>query len=389
MHVLYIVGQDTGGLPHYTAELANAVAEHADVTVMKPVQTSADDMFDENVTVVNAFDSLGISMPKLYSLDVDPYEFFRGVLSYDNMKRIRDIDPDVVHDTTGLFPQVRLFARRHEIDEMAPFVATQHEVPTKRFTLDRPAVSVEELLNVALPDPRTDKIVVHSKKQKQTLVGRGEDPDDVIVIPHGAYGVFGSHEEVDRPPIPNNLLFFGNVVPPKGIDTLIESVPLVKREIPDVTLTIAGSGQIPDRSKRIIEEHPESFDVHNYFVPNEEVKEFYAQAEVVVLPYRDQGGTKGHSGALSTAFSFGKPVVASTAGEFPEQVRDGGCGLTVPPEDPERLAEAIVRVLRDEEMKREMGENSLRMAERLSWDNIADQHMKVYEDLLQYAKPIS
>lgn len=388
MHVLYIVGQNAGGLPHYTAELANAVAKHADVTVMKPIQTSADGMFDDEVELVNAFESLGISMPKLYSLEVDPFEFLRGVLSYDSIKQIRDIGADVIHDTTGLFPQVKLFARRHDIDEMGSFVVTHHEVPSKRFTFDRPAVSAEELLNVVLPDIRTDRAIVHSEKQKQTLIERGEDPAKLRVIPHGAYSVFGSHEEVDRPPIPNNLLFFGNIVPPKGIDTLIEAIPLVKREIPDVTLTIAGDGQIPKRSKKIIEAHQENFDVHNYFIPNEEVKNFYARAEVVVLPYRDQGGTKGHSGALSTAFSFGKPVVTSTAGEFPSQVRDGECGLVVPPEEPEQLAKAIVRILGDEETKREMRKNSLRMAERLSWDSIAEQHVNVYEDLLQYAKPI-
>ena len=140
MHVLYVVGQSSGGLPHYTAELANSVAKHADVTVMKPRYTTADDLFDDGVDMVDAFRSISISMPKLYSFDVNPLDFVRGVVSYDQLKRIREFDPDIVHDTTGMFPQVRLFNSYHGISHQYPLVMTRHEVPMKRFSLSRPPV---------------------------------------------------------------------------------------------------------------------------------------------------------------------------------------------------------------------------------------------------------
>ena len=89
MRILYIIGQSTGGLPHYTAELANAVAKHADVAVMKPTETSTDELFAEEVTVIDAFDSIGVSMPQLHSLGVNPIELLRGIHSYNNLKRIR------------------------------------------------------------------------------------------------------------------------------------------------------------------------------------------------------------------------------------------------------------------------------------------------------------
>jgi glycosyltransferase involved in cell wall biosynthesis len=155
----------------------------------------------------------------------------------------------------------------------------------------------------------------------------------------------------------------------------------VKREFPDVTFVLAGDGKIPEHCRSVVDAHPETFEVHDYFIPNDEVKDHFGRASAVVLPYREQNGTKGHSGALATAFSFGRPVVATTAGEFPELVEESGAGATVPPDDPERLAAAIADVLAAADLREEMAANSRRMADRLSWDSIGERHVELYEDL--------
>ena len=380
MDVLYVLGQDAGGLPHYTAELANAVSEHADVTVIKPRETTADDLFDDEVDLVEAFRSLSVSMPEIYKRNVSPVEFARGFCSYNSLKQVQELDADITHVTTGLFPQTKLFSWLHRIDDVRPFVVTYHEIPVDlRSLLRRPPVFAEELVNSAIPDLDEDGIIVHTDKQREAMEEHGTAGDVIEVIPHGTYSVFGSHEDVSIEPERNTLLFFGNIVPPKGLDVLVEAIPRVKRAIPDVKLIIAGDGKLSKRTKRIVEAHPENFEVHNYFVPNEEVKQLFARAEAVVLPYRDQHGLKGHSGALSTAFSFGKPVVSSTAGEFRELVERSGAGITVSPEESDELASAIRQVLSDPDARARMSENSLQMAEKLSWENIARRHLDLYE----------
>lgn len=384
------MGQSTGGLPHYTAELANAVSAHAEVTVLKPTTTSADDLFNDRVNVIDAFAPLGVSMPEIYRFEVNPLRLARGILSYNQLKDIEHIDADVIHDATGLFPHVKLFSKLHGLDVDQPFVVTFHEVPMNRFSLSRPPIFAEELVNAAIPDLEIDRSVVHTAKQKKVLEKRGVQSDQIDVIPHGAYTVFGDHSDFDVPTEPNTLLFFGNIVPPKGFDTIVEAIPRIKREIPDIKLIVAGNGKVSERSKRIISEHRENFEIHNYFIPNDRVGEFFDRSELVVLPYRDQDGTKGHSGALSAAFSFGKPIVASTAGEFPQQVEQTGCGRTVPPDDPEQLARTIESVLLNERKKEEMRANSRQMADRLSWGNIATQYLDVYRRVHKpYLSPVT
>lgn len=387
MKVVYIIGQNAGGLPHYTAELANAMANSATVSVVKPDTSTADDLFDDCVDVRNVLEPLNLSMPQLYDLQFDPTDTVRGIASYNNLEVIHDIEPDIAHDTTGLFPNVRLFLKVHGIDESYPVLSTRHEVPANSIPFTRPAVLAEKVVNAALPEVTEAHTIVHTEKQRQAMMEHGTDPGSISVIPHGAYSIFGTDSDIDRTPEQNCLLFFGNIIPPKGLETLVEAVPLIKQDLPDVKLIIAGDGTIPDRVWETIYRHRENFEIHNYFVPNEDVKDLFGRAELVVMPYQFQGGTKGHSGALATAYSFGTPVVASTAGDFFSMVYESGCGKVVPPKQPRKLADSITELLTDPDRKETMRENCLQMAEKLSWENIADRHYSLYTDILASATP--
>jgi glycosyltransferase involved in cell wall biosynthesis len=230
-----------------------------------------------------------------------------------------------------------------------------------------------------------DRIIVHTQIHKRYLLKMGFPTDKIEVIPQGTFDLFFRICRHDRAVKEerNTILFFGNIVWSKALDILTDAIPLVVKEIPDVKLIIAGDGVIPKRSWQVITKYRLNFEIHNYFIPNEKVAEFFSHASLVVIPNRRQ---EGHSGVLTVAYSFGKPVVTTNVGEFPMLVRDAGCGLAVPPENPEALAEAIITLLRDEGLRKKMGGNALKMAEKLSWDNIAKMHMKLYEEALNERK---
>lgn len=385
MKVAYVLSQNKGGLPHYAAELANAVSRHADVVVFKPAETSADDVFSDEIETVELFKNMNISIPDMYNLDFDVANNLRGLFSYRNLKRIQEYSPDLIHEPTDFFPQVKLFTKLYQLDARYPFVVTYHEVPPSVLSLSNPLGTVEELLNAAIPDATRDRIVVHSEQQRSAFARRLHRTSGIEVIPHGVYELFAEQDYQHHPEEANTLLFFGNVFPGKGLDILAEAVRLVSREIPDVSLIIAGDGRLSSDTKRHIDSaDDERFEVHNYYIPNDVVGEFFSRSSLVVLPYRDiQGdGTKGHSGALSTAHSFGKPVVATDTGDFPAQVGETESGLVVPPADPAALANAITELLTDDERRAALATNSGRQADRLSWTNIAQRHIEVYEDAI-------
>uniref|UniRef100_UPI0011871151 glycosyltransferase n=1 Tax=Haladaptatus cibarius TaxID=453847 RepID=UPI0011871151 len=79
--------------------------------------------------------------------------------------------------------------------------------------------------------------------------------------------------------------------------------------------------------------------------------------------------------------SFGVPAVTTTAGDFGTLVEESEAGLVVPPGDVGALADALVQLLDDDKKRARMADNSAAMAERLSWDTIAQEHREMYESL--------
>lgn len=383
--------QGAGGLPHYTAELANAVTEHAEVHLMAPKETTADDVLSDDIHTHPVFEPMQLSMVNVLSGDVPIGGTLKGMYSYRQFDLVDAIDPDVVHFTAPLelAPHAKLFCRWSGIDRRYPVVETFHDVQRRGLlrrgrdldpdeSLGTVAVyNAQQLLDRAIPSIDRRHSIVHTESNENTLVENGTRADRITVIPHGVYEFFREYR-TSRPEEENTVLYFGNVIESKGSDTAIRAIPRVREHVPDVTFVLAGSGSIPEECRSLIETYEDSFEIHNEFVPNESVGEFFRRAQAIVIPHRRQNG---HSGTLTIAYSFGKPVVTTTVGDYPRLVRDTGAGLTVSPDDPEALANAIVTLLKNPSLRRVMAENSRTMADELSWEHVASRHLDVYREL--------
>ena len=377
MHVLYIMGQNSGGLPHYTAELANAVSSEAEVTVLKPSETSADGIFNDDINIVNCFDPTSISMQNIFDLRLSVFKDIKPILSYRNIKIVEEVDPDIVHDPTDQFPQVEFFSYFYGTYKTTPYVVTSHEVKHGKSNL---LLKIPDFIDWVIPDFPKDAAVVHSEDQRSALKRKAKSIESVHTIPHGVYDFFTDYDYAEPDQVSNHALFFGSLIPPKGLRLLVESVPKVVEEIPDFSLTIAGEGNIPDPNG-IIDSYSSAITVRNEFIPNDEVGELFHKAQLVVLPYRE-GWQTGHSGTLSTAFAFGKPVVTTDVGDFQRMVEDSNAGIVVEPEDADALAEGIIEVLSDSAGLEKMSKASAKKADELSWENIAKEHIEMYAKLI-------
>ena len=372
MKIIYILPYDWGGMPHYTAELANAVSGYADVTVIgsKGINES---YFSKDVKILKIFDALDFSMNNLKK--ALSFRNMAGLISFKRISVINKIQPDVIHLTTPLIPPLPLFISLHRLDKKYPIVHTKHGIFSnsglKVKLLEGIAINLFERLI------EFDKIIVHTQNDKDALlkIKRGYE-EKVVVIPHGTYSFFKSYG--DKVPTEINcILFFGNIREYKGLEYLIEAVPRISQEVPDLKVIIAGEGDLSRYPDLINDES--RFEIHNDFIPDEQVPELFRRAELVALPYSQMSG---QSGIINIAYAFGKPVVASDVGGIHEVLENGITGYLVPPKDSEVLADAIIKVLKDDELRKKMGENALKKAQELSWDNIAKRHIEVYEEVL-------
>ena len=126
--------------------------------------------------------------------------------------------------------------------------------------------------------------------------------------------------------------------------------------------------------------NPSRFVVDNQAIPEERVAQIFGESSVVVLPYIDAS----QSGVVPIAYAFSRPVVATTVGGLPAVVEDGVTGLLVAPRDERALADAIVTLLEDDDLRHKMGAAGRKKLDR-EWAPgvIGPQHIDVYERALR------
>ena len=175
------------------------------------------------------------------------------------------------------------------------------------------------------------------------------------------------------------LLFFGFVRAYKGLDTLIDALPLIRRERPRATLVVAGEFYEPvEPYRRRAAELGvgDAVRILDRYLPDEEARRLLAAADVLVLPYR----TATQSGVLQVAYGAGCPVIATRVGGLPEFVAEGVSGFTVPPDDPAALAAAALRFFAAG--GREAFEPGVRRhAGSFSWDALAAALIELVAEL--------
>lgn len=238
-----------------------------------------------------------------------------------------------------------------------------------------------------------DHIFVHSAQMKAELKESfGVGDDKVTAIPFGVNSyVFqtaltrdAARRRLNLAPTDRVLLFFGNIAPYKGVDTLVDALT----RLPDCRLIIAGSAKkgVDDYWHQIesaIAEKGLGGRVLKAIriIPEEEVEIYFKSADVVVLPYK----TISQSGVLFLSYGFGVPVVASNVGGLAEGVKEGVTGFVCRPDDPADLAKTIAHFFESELFK---GQDESRKAivrhlhDNHSWDAIASETMQVYAGLL-------
>jgi glycosyltransferase involved in cell wall biosynthesis len=248
---------------------------------------------------------------------------------------------------------------------------------------------------------RFDAIVVHSAHGRTRLVEElGADPDRVHVIPHGVFTHLAERRSdtsapAHRPSSPPDtsraasrlvVLCFGLMRPYKGIDVLLDAWrgvdgPGVDGESPigDAELWIAGLPKMDISALRA--GAPANVRFTPRFIGDDELPAYFERADLVVLPYlrADQ------SGVLFTALAFGKPLLLSDVGGFPELASTGAARI-VPAGDPRALGRALRELLADRAALTEMCVRARAAATgRYSWRAVGDAHMDLYRRLLERA----
>jgi glycosyltransferase involved in cell wall biosynthesis len=183
---------------------------------------------------------------------------------------------------------------------------------------------------------------------------------------------------IDHP----TALFFGTITKYKGLDILLRAFPKVCQQT-SAHLIVVGfpSNEVNmDAMKQLADDLGIADSVSWYldYLPNEQIKPLMEITNIVVLPYR----MVAQSGVLQIAYAYGKPVVATEVGGLPDVIEDGQSGLLVPPENPDALAEAMLRLIEQPSFAEKLGARARELSQtRFSWQAVAECMKSVFESV--------
>lgn len=225
------------------------------------------------------------------------------------------------------------------------------------------------------------------------------DPKKIVVIPPGVdlshfypIPVEEAKEFIGVPPCERTLLFVGRIEPLKGIDTLIEAIVLLRDQgeferYPFCLAVIGGDPEINQDSMSTemarLQELRAKFGLTSLITflgkrDQDTLPYYYSAAEAVVVPsqYESFGMV-----ALE-AMACGTPVVASQVGGLAFLVQDGVTGYTVPTSDPHALADRLLSLIKDPDLRDRMGKQAAEFAKDYSWQNIAERILNLYNQTI-------
>ncbi|MBS3807789.1 MAG: glycosyltransferase [Bacteroidales bacterium] len=217
----------------------------------------------------------------------------------------------------------------------------------------------------------------------------GYDAENIEIIPPGVnihtYHVPTEEEKKKPTDLPDKYIFcLSRIDTNKGHDLLLHAFDLVRKEIGDIHLVIGGGSPNPKpREKSVFEKmkqiiRDKDMDrVHIIgYVPDEKLVQYYQQAEMFVLPslFEPFGMTS------QEAMACGKPVVASKFGGIRNTITHEKNGMLINPEDPNEFAEGMLKILRDESYRDQLGNAANKLiVDHYSWEAMADKHIELYK----------
>ena len=345
----------------YCMRLANALSPHADILLVMPemVVRPYAGKLDGRVRLFS------YANPRLRQ----PLRQLRTIRTV--MREIAAFSPEVIHyQGFHIWFDLALGAWHRY-----PLVFTVHDFrahPGDRLTQKTP-FWVEMLAR-----RRADQIIVHSQHVEGLLARElGGNARTIHRIPHIQIGSETGSAKFEEDE--NLILFFGRIWQYKGLEYLIRAEPLISARVPQARILIAGQGEDFEPYRRMMK-NPERFLVDNEYISEARTAEYFHRAAVVVLPYIEAS----QSGVIPLAYSAGKPVVATTVGGLPEMVEDGRAGFLVPPRDESALADAVVRLLLDRKLRREMGICGKKKLEaECSPELVAQKTMEIYRRAIE------
>lgn len=388
MKVLMIEPLGSSGICYYTASLCRALRPMVDDLVLLTSRNYELDANKEPYTVLPMLGGMNRRQSKLRRF-ID--SIYNPLIT---LEVIRHFQPTIIHFQDSFIPLIELWSvgiahakahvcyTIHDVDP-ATILLSKPTILSRLNTLARGLIYHKADSLITLSKNSTDELQQRFKvapaRIHQLLIGI-QDAQIVEPLPDRS-------EARERLNLTNDrivALFFGSLKRLKGLDHLLKALQLVIKHLPNFLLVVAGSPRSENKTDYV--NMARMLGVSDFvrfdlrYIPLDEVAYYFIACDFVVLPYQRVY----QSAVLATAYTFGRPVIATKVGGLAEMVEDGKSGYLV--DDPSNiylLADKIISMGVDKTNRQSMEQYVRHLGNTVySWDAIAKETRRIYNAII-------
>jgi glycosyltransferase involved in cell wall biosynthesis len=396
-------GGDSIGI--WTYQVARRLASQAEITVYGAKSSDRADYLEEGIryrgvtskidkllTPLRILDRWGISNPKR---PIFASGFYYGDFIQRVAKELSQQSVDIIHIHN--FSYYVPIARR--FNPKAKIVIHMHCEWLTQLDADLIAKRICDADSiVGCSEYITDKVCQKFPQlaDRTQTIFNGVDTSHFV-----GNDIYNNEHNPEQP----NILFVGRISPEKGIHVLIDAFKEVVKRYPQASLNIVGSEAIAAKELIInISDEPHVTELASFFpgsyleklksqIPSDLAKQinfvggtdqekllkYYWDADILVNPSLSEA----FGMSLAEAMATHLPVIGARVGGMISVIDEGKTGLLVEPANPSALAKAILDLLGDRELRKQMGiAGNRRVKELFSWDKISEDLLSRYQKML-------
>jgi glycosyltransferase involved in cell wall biosynthesis len=359
------------GIATFTADLCEAMAdEFSDATLFVGAVNDRPEGYDYNDRV-------------RFELEEKEIDSYRRAADFLNINNVEVVSLQHEFGIFGGNAGSHVLALLRELN--MPIVTTLHTVlkepnDTQRRVMEQLAQLSDRLVVMAHRGAEFLRTVYNVPMEKVDIIPHGI-PDIPFIDPNFYKDQFGVEGKTV-------LLTFGLLSPNKGIEHVIEALPQILKEHPNVVYIVLGAthpnliAHEGERYRLTLERLVEDKGVkksvifYNRFVTLDELKEFIGAADLYITPYLNPAQIT--SGTLAYTFGAGKAVV-STRYWHAEELLDEERGVLVPFADPGAISAAVNDLLADPNRRHAMRKNAYLLGREMIWPVVARRYMESFQ----------
>lgn len=298
------------------------------------------------------------------------------------LKKILELKPDIVHIHGNHPPYPIIGVLIRKFFKKIPVIFTVHGIYEMETRYEKPRTGIKRKVNKYFIDKvlaYVPYIIVVSSPLKPPITKKTNSK--IYIIPNGINlreiqnAEICNHIKVKHP----SVLFTGRLERIKGVDILLRAISIIKKEMPEICGYIMGGGSLENELKELTKKLDMEENVNFLgFKFGKEKYSYIKSVDICVVPSRYES----FGIVCLEAMACGKPVVASNVGGLPYVIEDGKSGLLFERGNARDLANKIIFLLQNEDLRNKMGEAGRERAKNFTWDKIAERTLKLYNEVI-------